>query len=145
MFTTSGGGSLLGENRVVTKKAVLGLTVTPHITPDERLILDVFITQDTFSDTVADTLNTKQINTQVLLNNGETVIIGGIYQKEQRDRTYKVPFLGDLPVLGRLFRKSEHYDARSELLIFLTPKILETPPPATPPAKPMPSMSRAAL
>jgi len=145
VFTTSGGGSLLGENRVVTKKAVLGLTVTPHITPDERLILDVFITQDTFSDTVADTLNTKQINTQVLLNNGETVIIGGIYQKEQRDRTYKVPFLGDLPVLGRLFRKSEHYDARSELLIFLTPKILETPPPATPPAKPMPPMSRAAL
>lgn len=121
VFTTS----VLGEGSVVTKKAVLGLTVTPQITPDDRLVLDVFVTKDSFSATGDDTINTKQIRTKVLLDNGETVVIGGIYEQQQAESTTKVPLLGDIPLVGALFRKRNHFDNRTELLIFLTPRILD--------------------
>jgi type IV pilus assembly protein PilQ len=121
VFTTS----VLGEGSVVTKKAVLGLTVTPQITPDNRMVLDVFVTKDTFTAADASTINTKQIRTKVLLDNGETVVIGGIYEQNQAESTTKVPILGDVPVLGALFRKRNRFDNRTELLIFLTPRILD--------------------
>ena len=108
---------------LITKKAVLGLTVTPRITPDNRIIMDVFITQDTFASATDDTINTKQIRTQVLVDNGETVIIGGIYQQQIQNNVTKVPLLGDLPLIGNLFRKKSKLDDRRELLIFLTPRI----------------------
>ncbi len=120
VFTTN----VLGVGSVVTKKAVLGLTVTPQITPDDNIILDVFITQDSFVGDGTDTINTKQITTQVLLENGETAVIGGIYQQDQARGVTKVPILGDIPVMGHLFRKKTARDNRIELLIFLTPRII---------------------
>lgn len=120
IFTTS----TLGVGSVVTKKAVLSLTVTPQITPDDRVVMDVFVTQDSFVSATDPTINTKQINTQVLLENGETAVIGGIYQQDQSTNVTKVPFLGDIPVLGVLFRTKAKQDNRTELLIFLTPRIV---------------------
>jgi len=116
--------NILGVGSVVTKKAVLGLTVTPQITPDDRVVLDVFITQDDFVSPVDPTINTKQIRTQVLLENGETVVIGGIYQQNIREGEVKVPLLGDIPLLGYLFKKKTKQDQRNELIFFLTPKII---------------------
>ena len=120
IFTTT----VLGVGSVVTKKAVLGLTVTPQITPDDRVVMDVFITQDDFVSPTDPTINTKQINTQVLLENGETVVIGGIYQQRILDGVTKVPILGDIPLLGHLFKKRSRQDDRIELIFFLTPKII---------------------
>lgn len=120
IFTTS----VLGVGSVVTKKAVLSLTVTPQITPDDRVIMDVFVTQDSFESPTEPTINTKQITTQVLLENGETAVIGGIYQQDTSNSVTKVPFLGDLPILGNLFRTKSRSDNRTELLIFLTPRIV---------------------
>ena len=120
IFTTS----VLGVGSVVTKKAVLGLTVTPQITPDDRVVMDVFITQDEFVSPVDPTINTKQINTQVLLENGETVVIGGIYQQRIVDGETKVPLLGDIPLLGYLFKKKSKEDNRTEIIFFLTPRII---------------------
>ena len=120
IFTTT----VLGVGSVVTKKAVLGLTVTPQITPDDRVFMDVFITQDEFVAPLDPTINTKQINTQVLLENGETVVIGGIYQQNILYGETKVPLLGDIPLLGYLFKKKTERDLRSEIIFFLTPKII---------------------
>ncbi len=124
IFTTS----TMGEGSVITKKAVLGLTVTPQITPDDRLILDVFVTKDSFVSATEENINTLQIRTQVLLNNGETVVIGGIYEQQIGKSTTKIPVLGDLPVLGLLFRKTGTIDKRTELLVFLTPRIINPSP-----------------
>ncbi len=121
IFTTS----VLGEGGVVTKEATLSLTVTPQITPDNHLVLDVLVTKDTFSDADSTTLNTKQVQTKVLLDNGETVVIGGIYEQTIADSVTKVPLLGDIPILGNLFKKRTKVDNRTELLIFLTPRILD--------------------
>ncbi|MDZ7842053.1 MAG: type IV pilus secretin PilQ [Gammaproteobacteria bacterium] len=120
IFTTS----VLGVGSVVTKKAVLSLTVTPQITPDDRVVMDVFVTQDSFESPTQPTINTKQISTQVLLENGETAVIGGIYQQEKSNSVTKVPLLGDIPGLGVLFRTKSRNDIRTELLIFLTPRIV---------------------
>ena len=120
IFTTN----VLGVGSVVTKKAVLGLTVTPHITPDNRIIMDVFITKDSFTSPVDPTIDKKEIETQILLDHGETAVIGGIYQQSIGEDVTKVPLLGDLPVLGVLFRNKSITDQKSELLIFLTPKII---------------------
>ncbi len=116
-------GSLLSGG-TTTKKAVLGLTVTPQITPNDSIILDVEITNDSFA--ASDTLNTKQISTQTLLKNGETVIIGGIYQQDQGEQIVKTPILGDIPLLGNLFKKRTKRNNRTELLIFLTPRIIKS-------------------
>jgi len=107
-------------------EAKLALTVTPQITPEDSIILDVDITQDTFADANANLVNTKQINTQVLLNNGETVVIGGIYQQENNVDVTKIPIFGDLPLVGALFRNTNKVSSRRELLIFLTPRLLNS-------------------
>ena len=120
IFTTN----TLGEGTVVTKKAVLGLTVTPQITPDDRVILDVFVTKDSFVSPTEENINTLQVRSQVLLDNGETVVLGGIYEQQTSESVSKVPVLGDLPVLGPLFRTKGILDNRRELLIFLTPRII---------------------
>ncbi len=114
----------LGTTSFVVRKAVLALEVTPQITPDDRIIMDVLITKDVFVDAVNGLIDKKEVTTQVLLDNGETVVIGGIYEQQQGDRIYKIPFLGDLPMLGWLFREKQNFDSKRELLIFLTPRIM---------------------
>lgn len=120
VFTTN----VLGVGTVVTKKAVLMLEVTPRITPDDRVIMDVLISKDNFADAREGILNIKKIETQVLLDNGETVVIGGIYELDRNRTDTKVPFFGDIPLLGWLFKNREIVDNKTELLIFLTPKIM---------------------
>ncbi len=110
----------------IIKKAVLALEVTPRITPDDKVILDVLITKDAFvsADPNDSTINKKEITTQVLLENGQTVVIGGIYEQELLSTVTKVPFLADVPLVGWLFNKKSKLDNKTELLIFLTPRIL---------------------
>ncbi|MBX2869962.1 MAG: type IV pilus secretin PilQ [Acidiferrobacterales bacterium] len=117
-------GSAFGTSATQGQKAVLSLTVRPQITPDDKITLDVDITNDSFAG-VDDTVNTKRIKTQTLLENGETVVIGGIYSQEESQALSKVPFLGDIPYLGNLFKKRTARNNRSELLIFLTPRIID--------------------
>lgn len=119
-----------GATTVAFKKAVLSLKVTPQITPDNRLVLDLSVTQDRPGDIVktgtgeAVAINTQRIGTQVLVNNGETVVLGGIFQHSVNNTVDKVPLLGDLPLLGVLFRRSYEQVGKSELLIFVTPKVV---------------------
>nr|WP_275441667.1 type IV pilus secretin PilQ family protein [Psychrobium sp. MM17-31] len=119
-----------GATTVTFKPAVLSLKVTPHITPDNRVILDLNITQDTRGDTVktaigeAVAINTQRIGTQVLVSNGETIVLGGIYQQQLIYGVSKVPVLGDIPLLGWMFRTSKDFTERRELLIFVTPRIV---------------------
>ena len=119
-----------GATSVSFKKAVLSLKVTPQITPDNRLILDLSVTQDRPGDVVktgtgeAVAINTQRIGTQVLVENGETVVLGGIFQHSVTDAVDKVPFFGDLPLLGALFRRTYQQMGKSELLIFVTPKVV---------------------
>jgi type IV pilus assembly protein PilQ len=120
VFTTS----VLGVGSVVTKRATLKLEVTPQITPDDRVNLDVDITKDNFADAVQGLLNVKEVKTSVLLDNGETVVIGGIYEQDKNTTVSKVPFFGDLPLLGWLFKAKDIHDNKTELLIFLTPRIV---------------------
>ncbi|MBD1564648.1 type IV pilus secretin PilQ [Vibrio sp. S12_S33] len=119
-----------GATSVSFKKAVLSLKVTPQITPDNRLVLDLSVTQDRPGEVVktgtgeAVAINTQRIGTQVLVNNGETVVLGGIFQHSISNTVDKVPLLGDLPLLGVLFRRSYEQVGKSELLIFVTPKVV---------------------
>ena len=116
-----------GATTTQFKKAVLSLTVTPHITPDDRIILDLVITQDTVSDVQngqAPAIDTQRIGTQVLVNNGETIVLGGIYQQAIINTVSKVPVLGDIPYFGWLFRNSTNFNEKKELLIFVTPRIV---------------------
>lgn len=119
-----------GATSVAFKKAVLSLKVTPQITPDNRLVLDLSVTQDRPGQVVktgtgeAVAIHTQRIGTQVLVNNGETVVLGGIFQHSVSSTVDKVPLLGDLPVLGALFRRSYENVGKSELLIFVTPKVV---------------------
>ena len=119
-----------GETRVEFKKAVLSLNVTPQILPDDRLILDLSVTQDRPGSIVktgtgeAIAINTQKMGTQVLVNNGQTVVLGGIYQYSLNDSKDSVPLLGDIPFLGGLFRRTYQNIAKSELLIFVTPTIV---------------------
>jgi type IV pilus assembly protein PilQ len=120
-----------GATTTQFKKAVLSLTVTPQITPDDRLILDLKVTKDSVGQFVPSatgglvpSIDTRQITTQVLVNDGQTVVLGGILETDKRDDVSKVPFLGDIPGLGFLFRTKSVRDEKNELLIFVTPKIL---------------------
>ncbi len=119
-----------GATSIAFKKAVLSLKVTPQITPDNRLVLDLSVTQDRPGEVVktgtgeAVSINTQRIGTQVLVDNGETVVLGGIFQHNVTDTVDKVPLLGDLPLLGGLFRRSYQSMGKSELLIFVTPKVV---------------------
>jgi len=121
LFRALGG---IGTTTFIIRKAVLALEVTPQITPDDRIIMDVLITKDVFVDSLNGLIDKKEITTQVLLDNGETVVIGGIFEQQEAQRVNKVPFFGDMPVLGWAFRKKEAFDRKRELLIFLTPRIL---------------------
>ncbi|WP_170064106.1 type IV pilus secretin PilQ [Halomonas heilongjiangensis] len=117
-----------GATNVQFKEAVLSLEVTPQITPDNRIIMDLVINNDTIADQVfggVPAIDTNQIETQVLVDNGETVVLGGILTTEELTRLAKTPFFGDLPVLGRLFRYNESSNQKVELLVFITPRILE--------------------
>ena len=119
-----------GATSVEFKKAVLSLKVTPHITPDNRIIMDLVVTQDTRGDTVSTStgdavaIDTQEISTQVLVENGETIVLGGIFQQASSNDVRKVPLLGDLPFVGYLFKNSQEVLEKRELLIFVTPKIL---------------------
>ncbi|MGL6260754.1 type IV pilus secretin PilQ [Vibrio sp. WXL210] len=119
-----------GATSVSFKKAVLSLEVTPQITPDNRLVLDLSVTQDRPGEVVktgtgeAVAINTQRIGTQVLVEDGETVVLGGIYQHSVSDATEKVPLLGDIPLFGALFRRTYQQLGKSELLIFVTPKVV---------------------
>jgi len=116
-----------GATQVQFKKAVLSIVVTPQITPDDRVIMDLSVTNDTVGDIFAGipSIDTREVGTQVLVNNGDTVVLGGIYQQITRDEVEKVPFLGDIPLIGYFFRHTLESDERRELLIFVTPKILK--------------------
>ncbi len=121
-----------GATTTQFKKAVLSLTVTPLITPDDRIIMDLIVSQDSVGESVPSatggfvpSIDTREVETQVLVSNGETVVLGGIYETEEREITSKVPVLGDLPVLGAMFRTSQKTSNKSELLIFVTPRIIK--------------------
>ena len=116
-----------GATSVTFKKAVLSLQVTPQITPDDRIIMDLQVKNDSRgADTIAGpAIDTREVTTQVLVQNGETVVLGGIYQESQSYGVTKVPLLGDLPLLGYLFRTNNTVNNKRELLIFVSPKILK--------------------
>ena len=109
------------------KDATLSLAVTPQITPDDHVNMDVNVTQDTVGNIYGGvpSINNKQVTTQVLVENGGTVVIGGVYTQDQTDSTQKVPLFGDIPVLGWFFKNNVKSDTKKELLIFITPKILK--------------------
>jgi len=117
-----------GATSVSFKEAALSLEVTPQITPDDKIIMDLVVNQDSRGEVTAGipAINTNSVTTQVLVGNGETVVLGGIFQSEVSTTTTKTPFLGDIPYLGRLFKRTEKIDERSELLIFITPKIIKS-------------------
>ncbi|MGB5623244.1 MAG: type IV pilus secretin PilQ family protein, partial [Gammaproteobacteria bacterium] len=120
-----------GATTTQFKKAVLSLRVTPQVTPDDRIVMDLQVNQDTVGQFVPSatgglvpSIDTRSVVTQVLVNDGETVVLGGIFETERRETVNKVPLLGDLPGVGRLFKSSSDQSNKSELLIFVTPKIL---------------------
>lgn len=119
-----------GQNATAStsfKDALLSLDVTPSITPDGKIQMKLDISKDSVADSAPNgelILNKNQINTNVLVNNGETVILGGVFEQATSNSQTKVPFLGDLPVVGRLFRKDVKSDDKQELLIFVTPRIV---------------------
>jgi type IV pilus assembly protein PilQ len=120
-----------GATTIQFKKAVLALKVTPQITPDNRIIMDLDVRDDSVGNVVVasggvnvPSINTREIATQVLVNDGQTVVLGGILETTQREDDNKVPYLGDIPVLGHLFKQTSHQDNKDELMIFITPKIV---------------------
>ncbi|MGH8198609.1 MAG: type IV pilus secretin PilQ [Steroidobacteraceae bacterium] len=120
-----------GATTTQFKKAVLSLKVTPQVTPDDRVILDLTVTKDSVGQLVPSatggfvpSIDTRNIQTQVLVKDGQTVVLGGIMETERRDAVRKVPLLGDVPVIGNLFKTKSKINNRDELLIFVTPKIL---------------------
>ncbi|HMB73623.1 MAG TPA: type IV pilus secretin PilQ [Gammaproteobacteria bacterium] len=120
-----------GATTTQFQEAVLSLAVTPQITPDDRIIMDLIVTKDSVGEVVPSatggfvpSIDTRSVETQVLVNDGETVVLGGIYETESRETYTKVPVLGDIPGLGYLFRSRTSVDNDAELLIFVTPRIL---------------------
>jgi type IV pilus assembly protein PilQ len=116
-----------GATSVSFKEAVLALEVTPQITPDDRIILDVRVNKDSVGQVFAGvpSIDTREVNTQVLVDNGETLVLGGIYEQTALNEVDKVPFFGDLPGVGWMFRTKRDLDEKSELLIFVTPRIVK--------------------
>lgn len=120
-----------GAATVSFKDAVLKLEVTPNITPDDRILLDLIITQDSLGDLVptgqgglVPAIDTTELTTQVLVGNGETIVLGGVFRTEDLESVTKVPFLGDLPYVGALFKNTATSKTKTETLIFITPRIL---------------------
>ncbi|HUP96522.1 MAG TPA: type IV pilus secretin PilQ [Usitatibacter sp.] len=116
-----------GATTISFKPAVLELAVTPRITPDDRIIMDLEVKKDSVGQVFANipSIDTKKVNTQVLVDNGDTIVLGGIFEQTTRTTVDKVPFLGDVPVLGHLFRRTTRQDDKTELLIFVTPRIVK--------------------
>ena len=139
-----------GATATSFKKGVLALRVTPQITPDDRIIMDLDVSQDTVGQTFGGipSVDTKALNTQVLVNNDDTVVLDGIFEQTKHNDAEKVPFFGDIPLIGLLFQRRAANDTRGELIIFLTPRIVSTegsaaaravvtpPPPAPVPEAP---------
>ncbi|EOF8975133.1 type IV pilus secretin PilQ [Neisseria gonorrhoeae] len=126
--TASGGGNFTNTE---LKKAVLGLTVTPNITPDGQIIMTVKINKDSPAQCASGNntilcISTKSLNTQAMVENGGTLIVGGIYEENNGNTLTKVPLLGDIPVIGNLFKTRGKKTDRRELLIFITPRIIDT-------------------
>ncbi len=120
-----------GATTTQFRDAVLSLTVTPQVTPDDRIIMDLIVTKDSVGELVASatggfvpSIDTRSVITQVLVDDGETVVLGGIFETEERETVNKVPVLGDIPGVGYLFRSTVTVSNQAELLIFVTPKIL---------------------
>ncbi len=123
--------SASGETTTAFKEAVLSLDVTPNITPDDRILLDLQINQDSVGDLVPSgrggfipSIDTTELTTQVLVGNGETVVLGGVFRTEDIETITKVPFLGDIPYVGAFFRNEANSRTKTETLIFITPRIL---------------------
>jgi type IV pilus assembly protein PilQ len=121
-----------GDATLKFRKAVLSLEVTPQITPDDRVIMDLDVHKDNVGETVsfgsglsAPSIDTREVQSQLLVDNGQTVVLGGIYETEKASQVTRVPFFSDLPFIGNLFKSSIEVDDRTELLIFVTPKILQ--------------------
>ena len=120
-----------GATTTQFKEAVLSLAVTPQITPDDRIVMDLVVTKDSVGELVSSatggfvpSVDTRSVMTQVLVGDGETVVLGGIIETESRETTRKVPVLGDVPALGRLFRSQVTIENEVELMVFVTPRIL---------------------
>jgi type IV pilus assembly protein PilQ len=123
--------SASGETTTSFKEAVLKLDVTPNITPDDRILLDLTVNQDSVGDLVPTgrggfipSIDTTELTTQVLVGNGETVVLGGVFRTEDIERMSKVPYLGDIPYVGAFFRNQSSTNTKTETLIFITPRIL---------------------
>ncbi|MEX0386849.1 type IV pilus secretin PilQ [Spiribacter onubensis] len=118
-----------GATSIAFRDAVLGLTVTPQITPDDQIQLTLAVNQDSRGEETPEgpAINTQSVRTHVLVADGETVVLGGVFEQTRRNGVRRVPLLSDLPVVGGLFERRMRVDDRSELLIFVTPRILENP------------------
>jgi type IV pilus assembly protein PilQ len=117
-----------GATTVSFRDAVLELSVTPRITPDDKIIMDLEVKKDSVGSRVVQgtpSIDTKRVNTQVLCDNGDTIVLGGIFEQTTRTTVEKVPLLGDIPVVGYLFKRTTRLDDKTELLIFVTPKIVK--------------------
>ena len=116
-----------GATSVSFKKASLSLEVTPQITPDDKIIMDLEVKKDSVGQIFSNipSIDTQRVQTQVLVANGETAVLGGIYQQTERNDVDKVPFLGDLPFIGNAFKRRIRQNDKTELLIFITPKIMD--------------------
>ncbi len=121
-----------GDATLKFRKAVLALEATPQITPDDRIIMDLEVRKDSRGQDVsfgeglfAPTIDTRKVQSQLLIDNGQTVVLGGIYETVKSNQVTRVPFFSDLPLIGNLFKSTVARDNRSELLIFITPKILQ--------------------
>jgi type IV pilus assembly protein PilQ len=124
-------GAASGATTTSFKEAVLKLEVTPNITPDDRILLDLVVNQDSVGEFVPSgtgglipTIDTTELTTQVLVGNGETVVLGGVFKTEEITQVQKVPFLGDIPYVGTLFKSTSNKSSKNETLIFITPRIL---------------------
>jgi type IV pilus assembly protein PilQ len=119
-----------GATSVSFKEAVLQLEVTPHITPDDRIRMDLLIKKDeadwTRSVLGTPPLDKREVTTSVLVDNGETVVLGGVVDQNKSNKQEKIPFFGDIPFMGNLFRQTAIEDRNTELLIFVTPRILKS-------------------
>jgi len=116
-----------GATNVAFKEAVLSLEVTPQITPDDKIIMDLEVKKEKVGTVFfgVPSIDTQKVNTQVLVSNGETAVLGGIYEQTERNDVDKVPFFGDLPIIGNAFKRRTKTDDKTELLIFITPKIMD--------------------
>ena len=117
-----------GATSTSFKKAVLSLQVTPQITPDDRIFMDLVVNKDSVGEETSDgipTIDTNEIGTQVLVDNGETLVLGGVYEQENRKTVNRVPFFGELPLVDWMFKSTLRTNNKAELLIFVTPKIVK--------------------